>query len=272
MDIHSLNETAPWEWPEEAGEIILDVLKNKNAGEDDRILAAELAGDESAMNDEMAVLLLSLIGDENENESVRCNAAISLGPALEFAYIMEFDDPDDIVLTEETFLNVEKKMEAFYNDPDISDTVRRHVLEASVRSPKEWHKEKIKEALAVDDNDWKLTAVFGMGHLPGFEKEILETLESTVPEIHLEAVYAAGRQELEEAWPHIKELLNSDEIDKDLLLAAINVSASVNPGEAWGLLSDFADSEDEDIADAAEEALNLAHVLLEDGEEDDEDY
>lgn len=272
MNIQALNDTPPWEWPDEAAEIIKKALKDKNTPENDRVLASELAGDEVVMNDEVADLLLTLIADENEVEDLRCNAAISLGPALEYAYIMEFDNPDDIVLSEKAFHKVEKGLEEIYNNDGVSDTVRRHVLEGAVRSPQDWQVERIKEAYARDDKDWKLTAVFGMGHIEGFEKEIMESLDSDVPEIHLEAIYAAGRQEIADSWPHVKAILENKKSERDLLIAAINVSASINPEECQMILDEYCDSPNEEIADAAEEAFHLAEVLqAEFGDEEDDE-
>ncbi len=155
-------------------------------------------------------------------------------------------------------------------DTDVPEEVRRRILEASVRAPQNWHQPAIPSAYASDDADWKLTAVFCMCWVSGFDSQILEALKSEDPEIHLEAVHAAGNWELDEAWPHVVELVTSADTDKPLLLAAIDAVASLRPEEAGEILADLTGSDDEDIADAAEEALAMAEGELA-AERDDDD-
>ena len=45
MDLTTLKDTPPWEWPEGADKIFLETLRDDRADESDRLLAAELAGD-----------------------------------------------------------------------------------------------------------------------------------------------------------------------------------------------------------------------------------
>ena len=44
MNLKTLRETAPWDWPRNAGRILLDTLRDRRAADPDRLLAAELAG------------------------------------------------------------------------------------------------------------------------------------------------------------------------------------------------------------------------------------
>jgi hypothetical protein len=78
---------------------------------------------------------------------------------------------------------------------------------------------------------------------------------------------------LDAAWPHIVELLNDPDTPKPLLLAAIGAAGCIRPAEAGMVLVDLADSEDEDIAEAADEAMMMAEgaSAAEDDEEDDEE-
>jgi len=71
-----------------------------------------------------------------------------------------------------------------------------------------------------------LTAVFAMAHIRGFSDQILEALKSANPEIHYEAVRAAGNWELDAAWPHVVRLVGDPGTPKALLLAAIEAVAS----------------------------------------------
>ena len=54
MNVRNLQETPPWEWPRNAGKILQKTLLDREANEEDRVIAAELAGDLIVMNDRMA--------------------------------------------------------------------------------------------------------------------------------------------------------------------------------------------------------------------------
>ena len=258
MDIQTLNNIPPWDWPENADEFISKVLREKNAPASDRVLAAELAGNHVVMNDNMGDLLLTIIQDKDEPEELRAKAAISLGPALDYANMMEFDDPDDILLSEEAFHKVQKQLQDIYQDADAPKELRRMALEASVRAPMEWHKQAIQEAYRSNDQQWLLTAVFCMGYVKGFDDQILESLKSENPDIFYEAVCSAGNQGVKEAWPYVKEIITGEGLDKPLLIAAIEASIHINPFESVDILSELSLSDDEEIAEAAEEALAMA--------------
>ena len=49
----TLKDTPPWDWPEGTGKMFLDLLRDDQAPESDRLLAAELAGDFTVINDEL---------------------------------------------------------------------------------------------------------------------------------------------------------------------------------------------------------------------------
>jgi hypothetical protein len=135
--------------------------------------------------------------------------------------------------------------------------------------PQNWHQKAIMTAYSSGDRDWMLTAVFCMCWVRGFENQILEALKSTDPQIHYQAVSAAGNWELDAAWPHIFGLLNDAGISKPLLLAVIGAISSIRPQEAGELFIDLTESDDEDIAEAASEAIAMSDPIPD--EEDDED-
>jgi hypothetical protein len=270
MDLETLKDTPPWEWPKGAGKMFLGILRDGKARPSDRLLAAELAGDYTVINDELARALLTILANDHEPENLRGQAVISLGPALEQADIEGFEDPGDVPITEQTFRTIQKTLLKLYMDADVPKEVRRCILEASVRAPQGWHEDAVRKAYSSKEEAWKLTAVFCMQFLPGFDGEILESLESTSPDIHYEAVRAAGTWGVAAAWPHISKLLASKKTEKTLLLAAIEAVAGIRPEEAAVVLGNFIDSDDEDIVDAAHEAMTMAGVEWED-EDDEED-
>jgi len=276
MDLEILQDLPPWEWPEGTDERLLGILRDDEAPESDRVLAAELAGDHTVINDELADALLSNLANGSRSEEVRGRAAISLGPVLEQGDVEEFEDPDAVPITEGTFHRIQESLHKLYANTDVPKQVRRRILEASVRAPQEWHRDAVRTAYASEDEDWRLTGVFCMRFVRGFDEQILEALESRNESIHYEAVLAAGNSELAEAWPHIARILTSKPTEKPLLLAAIEAAPSVAPGEASEILIDLTESGDEDIAEAAEEALIFARTAWEDDdyedEEDDDDF
>ena len=271
MDLKTLKDTPPWEWPEGAGKMFLSILRNDKAKESDRLVAAELAGDYTVINDELAHALLSILGNSEEPEELRGQAAISLGPAVEQADTYGFEDADDILISEDTFRSVHEKLRKLYMDLDVPKEVRRRILEASVRAPQSWHENAVRAAYSSRDKDWKLTAVFCMRFIRGFDDQILESLDSKNPDIHYEAVCAAGNWEVDAAWPHITALVTSEKTDKDLLLAAIDAVAMIRPEEASEILVDLTDSDDEEIVDAAYEAMAMAEPWEDEDDEDEDD-
>jgi hypothetical protein len=261
MDPRELKDTPPWEWPEEARDVLLGTLRAEGADEADRLLAAELAGDLTVLDEELAAALLSVLQSAGETEEVRGRAAIALGPVLEQADTEGFDDPEEIPLEEATFRMLVESLKKLYFDASVPAEVRRRILEASVRAPRDWHADAVRAAHASDAPEWRLTAVFAMGWVPGFDDQILEALEGEDEGVRYHAVVAAGSWGLDAAWPHVADVLASETEDKALLLAAIEASSSIRPEEAGAILVELTHSEDEDIVEAAHEAMAMAEGL-----------
>ena len=271
MDLEFFEKVPSWEWPEGAGEFFLEVLQDDQAGESDRILAAELAGDFTVINNELADELLSIVQSGDESDALRASASIALGPVLEYAYVDGFEEPVEVPITEGRYHQIQESLRGLYMDAAVPTLVRRRILEASVRSPQEWHRDAIRAAYASDDEDLRLTAVFCMCYVRGFEEQILESLESENPDIHYQAVRAAGDWQLDAAWPHVASLVASEEPDKFLLPAAIDAVTNIRPREAGVTLVHLTDSDDEDIVEAAYYAMVMVEELYEDGDLDDDE-
>lgn len=268
MDVKTLQAMAPWEWPEGAGALLLQILRDPGAGEEDRRIAAELAGDYTVVDDDLARSLVAIVADAGEGEELRTTAAISLGPALEHGDTFGFEDPDDVVLTEEVFREVQRVLHEAWLDRDASELVRRRVLEASVRAPQGWHEEAVRAAWAGGEPEWRLTAVFCARFLQGFDREILEALESPRPEVRREALLAAGVWQIDAAWPRVVAAL-ADE-DRWVRLAAVEATAYIRPERAEEFLTPLLDGDDEEVGEAAAEALGMAEAFLDEGEEDED--
>ncbi|TDI37071.1 MAG: HEAT repeat domain-containing protein [Acidobacteria bacterium] len=272
MDLKTSKNTPPWDWPEGTGKMLLEILGDERALESERFLAVELADDFTVIGDDTVDALLSILRNGNEPENLRAKAAISLGPALDHAdtEMYGFDD-DSALVSEEAFVGIQDTLRKLYMDADVPKEVRRRILEASVRAMQDWHQDAIQTAYRSDDEAWKVTAVFSMCWVRGFDEEILEALNSADPEIHYQAVRAAGNWEVAAAWPHIAALVTSTGTKKNLRLAAIDAVASIHPQEAGTILHDLTDSDDEDIVEAVYEAMAVAEGLPPDDELDEDE-
>jgi hypothetical protein len=271
MDLKILKDTPPWDWPDGAGKLFLGILRDDQASASERLLAAELGGDFTVINDELAAALLTIALNGAEPESLRGEAVKSLGPVLEYADLEGFEVADEAPISEETFAKIQESLHALYLDAGLPEGVRRRAFEASVRAPQDWHPDAIRNAYSSGDESLMLTAVFAMRFVPGFNDQILEALENANQDIHYQAVCAAGNWEVDAAWSHIAGLATTEGTDKPLLLAAIDALAVIRPQEAVPILTELTDSDDEEIVDAAHEAMAMAEGYLDDDSEDDDD-
>jgi hypothetical protein len=268
MDLKLLQDTPPWDWPRDAAKVIKKTLLDRKADAADRILAAEMAGNMVAINDDLAGILLDIVASTGEPDELRGKAAISLGPVLEESYSSDFDDPDTLPITEDTYHHIRESIHKLYRDESNPKLVRRRILEASVRAPEDWHGDAIRAAYASGDPEWMLTAVFAMSYVPGFDELILDALNNPDPDIHFHAVDAAGNWSVDGAWTHIAALVKNQATPKPLIFAAIEAVASIRPAEAEDLLGPLTNSPDEEIQEAALDALQMAEI---DDEEEDDD-
>jgi hypothetical protein len=247
------------------------VLRDRSAAIAERMAAVEQSGECVSWDDELAKSLLAIVGSAEENEELRARAAIALGPILEEADMEGFDEDSPFSeppITQATFNEIQETLRRVYTDVSESKEVRRRAFEGSVRALQDWHADAVRAAYASSDPEWRLTGIFAMQFVPGFDTQILEALESDNPEIRFEAVRAAGEREVKAAWPHIEKLLNED-TEKDLLLVAIEAAAYVNPEDAGVALVELTNSEDFEIAESASEAMAMAEVM-DDADDDDE--
>jgi HEAT repeats len=262
MDLKTLSRMPDTEWPAEAGRYVLGVLRDGSAGDAARLVAARLAASLAMINDDLVEELLSILDRGDFSDELRGQAAVSLGPALEQSDIGAFGGPRDLPISEGALRQIKTAFRTNYRDGGVPKNVRRRVLEASVRASEDWHHDAIKAAYAHRDRDWRITGVFAMRWVDGFEASILEALQSDDDGIRHEAVRAAGNWGIDAAWSYVQPILSFNDTDKKVLLAAIEAVASIRPNEAAAVLSDFTDDEDDDIVEAAQDALLMAEAQL----------
>lgn len=249
-------ENRPSGWPEDARGMLLDVLRDERATESDLYIAGRLLCGIPRVDDCWVQGLLSVLQNGTQTERARASAAVPLGPVLEAANGEGFDDGHAPV-EEWLFYRTQDTLYAVYADTDAPAIVRRRALEAFAHAPEPRLEPAIRAAYAADEN-WRITALRCMFFHDGFEKEILESLDSANLDIRSRAISAAGPAGLEEGWPYIRAILSDpSSVYKPLLLAAIDSIGHIRPEEAQGLLEDLVSSGDEDIARAANRAMDF---------------
>jgi len=94
----------------------------------------------------------------------------------------EVDDYDDFAVSRAMYQRIIKALQELYFDETVPELVRRRILEASIRSPQAYHSGVVRAA-----------------YLKGFQQEILEAVQSKVPEIQYQAIRAAGNWSITDA-------------------------------------------------------------------------
>ena len=271
-ELEKLDYLPFWDWSADAADTVIAGLESEDSKE--RRLAINLAHE--IVTDEVAEKLLGILLSDGPDD-LRASAAIPFGPALEEYYTMydledDFFDSDEEILSKKRYDETQKTFKQLYHDSETPKLVRRRVLEASVRSPEDWHEGAIRSAYHSDDDEWLLTAVFCMGEVNAdFDSEVLEALHHDSLEIRVEAVRAAGNMELSQAAKEILSLAASETEDRDLRVAAIEALPYLQPDGAFEVLEKLEHSKSGEIAEAAEEAMH-EFLAFSEINPDDEDF
>jgi hypothetical protein len=257
-----------WEWPDDARDTIADALQSVD--EEERRIAADLAGQD--LDEGLAAALLKVLKDD-PSEIVRAAAAISFGPLLD-----EWDDAsilgelvEDPPLAPDVVRDVIDTLEELYRDARTPILVRQRALEAAVRAPAPWQEGAVRAAYSSGKTEWRTTAVFCMGHLQGFDREILESLFDDDQGVVCEAIRAAGRRGIKAAGLGIMAFAASQDTDPTTRRIAAEALAHINPPRAEELLHELADHDDPRLAETAAWAIEERATFRVGEEPDDED-
>lgn len=261
-DVTLLSELPFWEWPPDGADIIQRALASSS--DEERLAAVRLV--HLIMDDALAECMLRLIV-EDPCEEVRAAAATALGPAIEEADIYEVDADSACMLSRDAFEHVRRALKHLYHDASASDLVRRRVLETSVRSRMSWHTGAVNGAWRSESEDWRITAVFCMGFVPGFEDVIADALAAPTPALRFEAVRAAGMREMQEVAATVARMLSQPSESREVRLAAIEALPRIDPRTALDVLPPLTTSSDPELAALADDALREAAMWQSLGEE-----
>ncbi len=185
--------------------------------------------------------------ESDPSSDVRAAAALSLG---RFLLLGEYDQIDKSAAR-----RVEEALLEAYNAPDQDVVVRRRVLEALANSSLDELPDMILEAYEDDDDIMRVGAVFAMGRSsdPRWNRYVLDELGSSDSGMLFEATRASGELEIEEALPDLLRLLGDEDIE--IRDAAVWALGRIGGREARRALKACCASDDEDLVEAAEEAL-----------------
>ena len=201
--------------------------------------------------------MVDILTDSEADPELRGQAAVKLGPGLQLCD--ERLDWDDITLYfgESTFETIDQTFRRLYHDASTPKLVRRRILEAAVRAPMDWHEGAVRAAWETDDDDWRQTAVFGMGNVPGFNEQLLEILkqDDLTEGVLREAVRAAGSRGLEKAEPIVRRVALDDDCESYTRQLAIEALIWCGTDRSERALEELSRHSNHDIADTAEWAL-----------------
>ena len=139
--------------------------------------------------------------------------------------------------------------------------VYQHALESLAYASNEEVERLIREAYASDNLALRVTAVFAMGRSSDkqYTNLVRGELFNVLPAMRAEAARACGELEVAEAAPDLGKLMADP--DQEVIFAAIEALGQIHTDEAKHLLEHAADSNVEEIAEAAEDAL-AEHDLM----------
>ncbi len=235
---------------------------------DESVRLAALAQLDAELDDELAGEMERLLREE-ESDDVRARVPIALGPTLELCF-WELDDegrlppPSDwnvAPLTQGVYDRLVETLRRVYLDGTVPELVRRRVLEGAVRSPQSWQEKAAAAAFRSNEEPWRITAVFCMGYLSGFDDEIVEAFESGSEMVRFEAIRAAGQRVVKRLAGPLQALAGDPEADHEERLAAIEALPAMEDPRTFELLDELVAGPEKEIAEAAEEALGEVSML-----------
>ncbi len=196
---------------------------------------------------ELIQIFLTLTSSDPDAE-VRAAAAAGLG---KFVYLGEIEEiPADLLH------QIEERLLLLTKSED-EEKVRLSSLEALGYSSREEIPQLIETAFNTGDKKWMASALYAMGRSANsvWKPQVLEMLDSQIPDLRAEAARAAGELEILSASPRLVELL--DDPDEQTRLASIwSLSQLGGDGVRKTLERIYEDSEDDEEREYLEAALD----------------
>ncbi len=255
------NDRSPRDSLSEADQVLLDAL----VSDDDEVFA-EVADDLFALlDDTLALEIVGLLRKPQATERRR-RLAYALGPVLEAAHDAQSTSADaqDALsgnqfmapspLTREGVIAVSDALEAIYRDATVPGDVRRAVLETAVRAPADWQEGAVRAAWGSEDEAWRLTAIFAMGHLFSwdFRAELWQAWRSASTLERRQALLAAAERGLVDFLPEATRVSMNDAAVPELRQAAVELLGALGDESHLEALASLARAKHSLAAEAGE--------------------
>lgn len=180
--------------------------------------------------------------------SVRCAVASGLG---RFVHLAEFEEIDPSLGSA-----IETTLLTIIHNPQESVELRRRAVESVAFSANPEITEVIREAYEDEHPDMRMSALVAMGRSADrrWRGIVMQELESDDFGMRREAVRAAGELELQEATDLLARVLDY-EADVEIRRDVVRALGKVGGKSAERILEFIIASEDEDLFDVAQDAL-----------------
>lgn len=178
---------------------------------------------------------------------VQAAAALSLGRFVLQGELGQLDQQSSAL--------IEEALHAVITDEKRDLLVQRRALESLAYSGQEYVPQLIAAAYRHDDDSMRISAVHAMGRNadPSWRDYVLAELAATDAAMRFEAARASGELEVADAIPQLIALLDEDDIEvRD---AAVWALGRIGGPEARRALRACCASDDQNLAEAAEDAL-----------------
>lgn len=259
----ALYETAEWE----ARDFFLDVLHRHNDGKIYR-WALRFLGEKLHDREAGEVLSSFLRHKYNDVKEAALEACIAVGgERMTQRFLRMCGDDDELQRMMGVFalgrLDAARHLDALEQSlRDVSPEVRRVALEAV--APQCRTKERVLRLVAgmLDDGqpEVRLTAVrlLGACDLPAVVPHLLRALEDGEDWVRIRAMEALGDMKVVEAVPRLTGLVSSP--NRLLGIKAVNALGRVGDSLAFQALLDISGGEDQELADAAQAAIEAVQL------------
>lgn len=185
---------------------------------------------------------------EDPDISVRSAVAVGLG---RFVYLAEFDEIEPSLAAA-----IESALLTIIHNPKEPLELRRRAVESIGFSGNPDIQAVIRDAYEDDHSDMRMSAIVAMGRSADrrWGKIIMQELMSEDRMMRHEAVRAAGELELQEATDLLARILDYED-DLDIRRDAVLALGKVGGKGAKAILEHIIASEDEDLFDVAQDAM-----------------
>ncbi len=165
-------------------------------------------------DDSIGNLLIEIIENKDLSIKIRQEAMSNLASRLDMEIKRKILESKKISFSNNFMKNIEGFFKDMYFNESEDVFLRQACLIASAVFNRAWISEEVEKTYKLGGK-WKTYAIYAMKFVPGFNKEIIESLEDKNQENEIHAIIAAGERNLIEALPFIEYRLMGDGISSE---------------------------------------------------------